>query len=172
MISNSFADKITKGAYYLNNKHYKMGQEVRRDVKKGENNQIRLWVRDNFGADLSTAKLAKVARESSNIIKAKPKTHLANRWFYKDIKNGNYLMMGYTNVTTDVYSYITIKKRKNSWIYSCNGTTWKLLEEDEDEDCIARIGYDKVKFQFYNPKDKGTGFNKNSLVYGFLLIDE
>ena len=170
-ISVSFASKTKKGAYYLNNKHYKMGQEIKRDVKSGENSKIRFWIRDNFGKNVSNAKLAKIAKESSDIIKKNPKTHLANRWFWKNIKDGNYLMMGYTNSTKDEYSYVTIKKRKNDFIYSCDGKIWQQLSEDKDESCVAKIGYDSVKFQFFNPDEKITKFNKNSIVYGFLVIN-
>lgn len=171
-ISVSFAGNIKKGAYYLSNKHYKMGQEVKGDVKKGENSEIRFWIRDNFGTDLSDAKLASIAKDSSDFIKRSHKTHLANKWFSRSIKDGSYLIMGYTNSTKDEYSYVTIKKRVNDWIYTCDGSAWQLLGEDKDKSCLAKIGFDSVKFQFYNPKDSTKGFNKNTIVYGFLLIDK
>lgn len=171
-ISIGFAGNTEEGPSYLKGKHHKLGQDELHDGSTlGENSEIRFWMMSNFGKNISKKEMDKIAKKASRDIKKEAKTHKTNRWFWKNIKENEYLLIGYSDATNSQYSYAVIKKRKNDWIYRCNRDKyWEEVDEDDTMSCRLKKGYDIIKFELHNPENK-AGWKSNDIMYRFAIRD-
>lgn len=164
----TFAGSINKGPEYLKGKHYKLGKDDRYSSKNYDKDfEVRFWEISNFGKGFNIDKVSE--KMAKKITKAK-KTHYTNKWYWKSIKNDEYLMIGYSNKTTGEFAESLVKRVDKNWFYTCNGESWYELEEGKASSCSVRIGYDTVKLQFSNPID-GKSWSSNDILYRFAIKD-
>ncbi len=173
LASSSFAkDDVQKGPKYLEGKYYSVGKKTLDDgAKLGEESEVRFWSKSISGEDKTKKALHKIAQENSNEITKLAKTHKANAWFWQKIKDNEYFMIGYSDATNSQFSYASVKKRGDYFIYSCNNDgSWKKIENDESASCRLKKGYNTIKFQFYNP-DNGKGWGSDDIIYKFIILN-
>ncbi len=159
---------IEKGPIYMENKHYKIGKDNREKSKEYKQDyEVRLWAISNFGKSFN---INKISKETSQKVGIEGKTHGANNWYWLNVENNQYLMIGYANSTTGEYAQALAKKVGNKWFYTCNAEKWYDLEDGKSASCSARVGFDTIKLQFANPlNDKG--WSVGDVMYRFVLKD-